>query len=1149
MKKYTLNSPQATKNSRDLHLAFDVGHSSIGWAVLQTPAADLPQLLGCGAVIFQADDCLASQRRGFRRQRRHIRATRLRIARMKSLLAHLGVLTPTQLDHVSTSSPWFHAARVLASDGQEKLTWPQLWDVLRWYAHNRGYDGNKAWSRHEQDAAAEKEDTEKVETARNLLTTFKEKHHRPGSMAEVWCDLSGLDPLGPKSSTHLPDKKSRPKAQNAAFPREQVVREVKAILEAHIATLTSVDETCVSALLSDWTAIPCDQIRLPARYCGGLLFGQLVPRFDNRIVATCPISFERHYQRLLADTGDESAARRQAEKLSKVPSAHCPDFYRYRWAMQLANIQIVSASGLRRLTSAERHTLHQQIQTRGYFTKGELKKAVRALTGGASDNLDQMLLHPDAEKALILDPVQRLINSGDYSSVFATLPDNLLKRLRGQLRRGTRLSLTTIRGWLGGATAALDSALAVHLDTATTRRRKNTKPLSHDGLLATILQVEPASGRAPHTRALMAEVFDFVLSTDRHPAEEGGPLYRSEAIRSAQLQRAIDDQTNNHLVRHRLRILDRLHHDLIASYAAENRDRIGKITIEVNRDLRELSGKTTQEVAKDQNQRLYNFKSVVKKLEAAFEGKNIKIGPGLIRKARIAEDLGWTCPYTGKAYDAFDLHHRRVDLDHIIPRSLRPSDSLDSLAVTFSEVNKMKGKRTAVQFIEEFQSHPVPGLPQVHIKPLTQFAKDVDALESFKGHDDDKRRKKNRKRLLQLHDYVEKEFTPGDLTKTSQLVRLGAQILQKNYLSAAHPPVITSLPGAVTGSIRKSWRLLGCLSAANPAIAEETTKTEVRSITHLHHAVDASVLAFGSHFLPRDGGVWELLIKRKLAEGEQKQLLSLGTLFHRDASGRVNLADLPGTLKTQIRQCLTERRVVQHMPSDLSGLSSKETVWRVFDPTDNHPNSQRLARWLAQANITAPKPDAATALIICRKRRSASEEDGSTGGKTLRQTKTWQWVYDIKDKSALLGFAPEGDLANAKLKKIKAVKVLGDNFGLALDPEPTIIRPHKIWHQLKALREANSGKPVRIIRKGTLIQVPLDAPSKQYRGMWMIRGTTLNQRDGFLVDMSPPDKILYRKQPGCFQNVKLATLLKCKMEVLTIPLSGADTATKAKSPI
>ena len=86
---------QPSKTDPDLQLAFDVGHSSIGWAVLNKQG---PNLLGCGAVIFPADDCLASQRRAFRRQRRHIRATRLRIARIKRLLAHLGVLTVEQLD-------------------------------------------------------------------------------------------------------------------------------------------------------------------------------------------------------------------------------------------------------------------------------------------------------------------------------------------------------------------------------------------------------------------------------------------------------------------------------------------------------------------------------------------------------------------------------------------------------------------------------------------------------------------------------------------------------------------------------------------------------------------------------------------------------------------------------------------------------------------------------------------------------------------------------------------------------------------------------------------------------------------------------------------------------------------------------------------
>src|ERR1035438_624180 len=108
----------------DLQLAFDVGHSSIGWAVLQnsagvSPAAKKPtddnsiNLLGCGSVVFRADDCLASSRRAYRRQRRHIRSTKQRIARMKIILRHLGVLKENELNQPGCAWPWQLAARVL----------------------------------------------------------------------------------------------------------------------------------------------------------------------------------------------------------------------------------------------------------------------------------------------------------------------------------------------------------------------------------------------------------------------------------------------------------------------------------------------------------------------------------------------------------------------------------------------------------------------------------------------------------------------------------------------------------------------------------------------------------------------------------------------------------------------------------------------------------------------------------------------------------------------------------------------------------------------------------------------------------------------------------------------------------------------------
>ena len=803
---------------------------------------------------------------------------------------------------------------------------------------------------------------------------------------------------------------------------------------------------------------------------------------------------------------------------------------------------------------AERAAVNAEMEKHGYLTPGEFKKAVRAHTNKAADNLDQLLSHPDADRALVLDPVRRYIHTHSIvSAVWPILPEPLCKRLTGKWRRGHAITV----GELLGLCPAIEPQIALHVDAQNSKKRKQDQPLTREALLRTPLQTPPLNGRAPHTREIMREVSAFVLSTDRHPMEgsdgalDNGPLFRGEEIRRAQLQRALDEQTNNHLVRHRLKLLERLHDDLIKEYAAGDRERIGRVTIEVNRDVKEMSGKSAQEQAKETGQQLAHFKNVAKKLEAAYEGLGVHVGPGLIRKGRIAEDLGWKCPYTGAGYDALDLLHRRVDKDHIIPRSERASDSLDSLVITFAEVNKMKGKRTAVRFVEEFQGRPVDGMPNISIKTLARYLADVKALKTFGGHDDDERRKERRKRLLALPDYVEKEFTPGDLTKTSQLVRLGAQALQKHYVGVEKQPVINSLPGSVTGAVRKSWNLLGCLAVANPLVLNANdidadgkpklhTKTDIRGITHLHHALDACVLAFASLFLPRDGGALELLVKRRLNADDQKRARDhFGDMIAITQDGELRLADLAPHLKEQICERLKERRVVQHLPKDLSGLRCKETVWRVFDPTDTHLNSQRLARWLEQADVKVPAPDAKTALIICRKRRSAdAATEESAGGKVFRETKTWRWVYDIKDKSALLGFAPDGDVANAKLKRIKAVKVLGDNFGLALDPEPTPIRPHKVWHKLQEFREKNGGKPVRILRIGSLVQVQKKAARSDHRGIWAVRGVSFKQQGGLMIDLSPPDFIEYRRVKGAFEGVRIATLLTCGLEVLKAPLCG-----------
>ena len=107
-----------TKTDNKLTISLDIGNSSIGWAVLKS---DTLEIKGCGSLLFQADDCLASKRRLFRSSRRNIAATRNRISRIAALLQHIGAFKEHETELVTNSSPWIDASRVLL--GLETLDW------------------------------------------------------------------------------------------------------------------------------------------------------------------------------------------------------------------------------------------------------------------------------------------------------------------------------------------------------------------------------------------------------------------------------------------------------------------------------------------------------------------------------------------------------------------------------------------------------------------------------------------------------------------------------------------------------------------------------------------------------------------------------------------------------------------------------------------------------------------------------------------------------------------------------------------------------------------------------------------------------------------------------------------------------------------
>ncbi|HEV2695812.1 MAG TPA: HNH endonuclease domain-containing protein [Verrucomicrobiae bacterium] len=1088
---------------KNIELAFDVGHSSIGWAVLRAKVQESTRsespsvnIIGCGVVTFGADDCLASKRRDYRRQRRHARATRQRIAQMEKLLAHLKVLSAEQLNQKhqqagGDSAPWFLAARILASNGDEKhlLDWAKLWDVLRWYAHNRGYDGNRRWSA--QESEAQEQDTEKEKTAIALMHQYGAE-----TMAETLCKALGLDPLGDKQSS-----KENFKRLNAAFPRPIVENEVRRLLEFHRQKHPAINDALLKSLFEDWQAAGVSGLKLPARYQGGLLFGQLVPRFDNRIISICPITGE------------------------KVPSKNCPEFLKFRWAMTLANIRVAGAKEkeLRPLSASERKKINALMEDEGALTPTGLKKSVRETAGCVRDNLDTMLMHPDSKDALMLDPVQKLVRSEKLKTLWPTLSYPVKKRTRDLWQRGKLVTLERICGVAqkcGESLAGFETELNKIADSANTKRGKKEGSFNREALLKEPLTIKKSDGRAAFARALLVRAHAEVMA-GKHPKEEGGCLFITEEMRQKQLQKRIDEQTNNHLVRHRLLILERLLEDLIAepAFANGDRSRITQITIEVNRDLREMSGKSAKEIQQDLGRRLSNHHGVATKLEKDLDGKTfngqpIQITAGLIRKARIAEDLSWTCPYTGKSYDAIDLVSRQVDKDHIIPRSLRPSDSLDSLAITFSEVNRMKGQRTAWQFVNDMQGMVVEGSPQLSIVSLTRFKQWVEGIESYKGHDDDKRRKKRRKELLLLPTYEDKGFVPRDLTVTSQLVRLGAQIIKKHFTGVEKQPVIVSLPGSVTGTVRKGWNLLGCLAVAAPQVKEADgsikNKTDIRNVTHLHHALDACVLGLASHYLPNNGGLWEVMLKRNPNEAEKALLRTTG-YFDFDSQGRFGLTELPESLKEQIRQRLAEKRVVQHIPADMSGMHVEENTRGLIANIDGRVSLRQQNR------------------------------DIKTGKISVKTTE--------ESVNKVIGLKP------GKLTSQKGVRVITDNFGVAiLDHAPegeekfAIIPWHKVWPRIQELRTRNAGKLPRIIRNGMLISIDGLAGKQAAKNcVWRVFSVKQSKK----LDLGSPDRVVMEdKGVGVWREVSLETLGASRITILPNKLTTATVQTgNGKCPI
>lgn len=484
---------QAERSTADLSLAFDVGHSSIGWAVLQTPdvarreISALPKVCAAGTVLFPSGDCLASEARRLRSARRNQRSARQRIQKLAQFFRLSGLLSAEEFDRrfpdplerrapfSGTPFPWLLATKVYRTG--KSLSPAEFFDVLRWYAQHRGYDNEAPWWSQERDLEGS-EDPEQTARRLKVAEGLMKKAGQQETMAETICFhlLSSEDGTCPSLEEigQAPQLIRRFRHNEATFPRKVVVKEVRQLIAAHTPLIERAGlsvEDFTAALIDDWERIPAeyrghpsDKKRLwyPKRYgllqagarqngakahkriYGGIIFGLLIPRFHNRIIGVCPVKYPRVFRQLRESNVSAEMAHREAKKVSKLPLKSCREFLLFRWSELLAQLRASCGENSEEvpLSKEERISLDNEMLARGYFSPDEIESRFRAIAPGKKlTNLRRMFdVTKERRESLVVDPVLAFAAlNHDAQLLWPSVPAHLRGRLLNKLRRGKTL--------------------------------------------------------------------------------------------------------------------------------------------------------------------------------------------------------------------------------------------------------------------------------------------------------------------------------------------------------------------------------------------------------------------------------------------------------------------------------------------------------------------------------------------------------------------------------------------------------------------------------------------------------------------------------------------------------------------------------------
>lgn len=292
-------------------------------------------------------------------------------------------------------------------------------------------------------------------------------------------------------------------------------------------------------------------------------------------------------------------------------------------------------------------------------------------------------------------------------------------------------------------------------------------------------------------------------------------------------------------------------------------------------DIRPFSP-SQQEILKIYEEGIYSNENRKEKIEEVDKiRKNAKPTTLEINKYKLWLEQGYISPYTGQPIMLSELFTTKYQIEHIIPQSRLFDDSLANKVICESEVNDLKGNKTALEFILKNEDRIVTLSGGKTVKIFTKEAYSQH-ITAYYG------KNKNKQKRLLSEDIPEK-FIERQLNDTKYISKIVKNLLSKIVREDDEQEVtskhIVSLNGSITSKMKQDWGLndvwnkiitprferlnaitnssdFGKLELKKDAfgntgkqVFQTTVPDEIakgfskKRIDHRHHALDALVIA------------------------------------------------------------------------------------------------------------------------------------------------------------------------------------------------------------------------------------------------------------------------------------------------------------------